>query len=118
METYHITPYSPIPHQLSPTAFEEAYYHSRLRYSLRHLAIIENISEQLIQQALQKSLAVCSLLGIKSDRHFKKIYVFDAMVGSLQTDWMMSRNGFNLMVMQIPSINPELAQWLWELAGP
>jgi len=80
--------------------------------------IIDNISEQLIQEALQKSLEVCCLLGIKSERHFKKIYVFDAMVGSLQADWIMSRNGFNLMVMQIPSINPEIAQWLWELAGP
>jgi len=116
METYHITHYSPIPHQLSPSAFEDAYYNSRLRYSLRHLTIIENISEELIQEALQKSLKACCMLGINSNRHFKKIYVFDDEIGTLHTDWMMSRNGFNLMVMQIPSMNTKIAQWLWELA--
>ena len=116
METHHITHYSPIAHQLSPNRFEEAYFNSRLRYSLRHLAIIENISEELTQAALQKSLEVCCILGIKSDRHFNKIYVFDAADGALYTDWMMSRNGFNLMIMQIPSLNPGIAQGLWELA--
>jgi hypothetical protein len=114
--TYPIIHHAPVTHPLSPTAFEEAYYDSRLRHSLRHLATIENISEELIREALQKSLEVCCILGIKSDRHFKKIYVFDARVGSLHTDWMMSRNGFNLMIMQIPSMNTKITQWLWELA--
>jgi len=114
--TYPIIHYSSRAHQLLPNRFEDAYFNSRLRYSLRHLAIIENISKELTQVALQKSLEVCCILGIKSDRHFKKIYVFDAADGTLHTDWMMSRNGFNLMVMQIPSLNPGIAQGLWELA--
>ncbi len=116
METHHVTHYSQTPHQLSPSAFEDAYYNSRLRYSLLHLAIIENISEEFITEALQKSLKVCHILGISSHRHFKKIYVFDTKDSALHTDWLMSRNGFNLIVMQIPSLNTKIAQWLWELA--
>ena len=113
--THPIIHYS-IAHQLSPGAFEDAYYNSRLRHSLRQLATIENISEEFILEALQKALEACRMLGIKSERHFKKIYVFDETIGTLHTDWMMSRNGFNLMVMQIPSMNTKIAQWLWELA--
>jgi hypothetical protein len=116
METSHITHFSPIAHQLSPGAFEDAYYNSRLRHSLRHLATIEEISEELVMEALQKALKACGMLGIKSDRHFKKVYVFDEIIGTLHADWMMSRNGFNLIVMQIPSLNARIAQWLWELA--
>jgi hypothetical protein len=114
--TYPIIHHSPVTHQLSPTGFEEAYYNSRLRHSLQDLAIIESISQELITDALQKSLEACHMLGIKSERHFKKIYVFDEKDGTLYTDWMMSRNGFNLIVMQIPSLDTKIAQWLWELA--
>jgi hypothetical protein len=115
METTHLTHYT-VPHPFSANEFEEAYYNSRLRYSLRHLAIIENISHEFIMEALQKSLKVCHLLSINSDHHFKKIYVFDSISETLHTDWIMSRNGFNLMVMQIPSMNEKIAEWIWELA--
>lgn len=96
--------------------FEEALYDSMLRYSLRHLAFTGHVSNQSIVDTLQKALIVCSLAGINSQHHFKQIYVFDAHTGALYVDWLMSKKGFNLMIMQTPSLNQEMARWLWELA--
>jgi hypothetical protein len=115
METTCIVRHS-IPESSSSLEFEEAYYTTSLRYSLRHLLLLEDLHQEIVSEALQKSLQVCLLLGVNSRHHFRKIYVFDSASNELQTDWLMSRHGFNLMVMQLPSQNEKLAQWLWELA--
>jgi hypothetical protein len=96
--------------------FEEAYYDSNLKYSLRHIALIENISEVESTRALQKSLQTCHLVGIESTHHFKKIYIYDEAIHSIYIDWIMSQKGFNLMVMQFRSMSEKKARWLWELA--
>jgi hypothetical protein len=95
---------------------EEAMQNSMRRYSLRHLNFMEDISEEQISEALQKSMQVCRLLGINSVQHFKKIYVYDPEVSTMQIDWRMTKKGLNLMVMQTPSMNEKMARWLWELA--
>ena len=97
--------------------FEEAIYTSKLHYSLRHLMFSENISTENIIEALQKSLRICQLAGIESKQHFKKIYVYDLENQTLQIDWRMSQKGFNLMIMQFPSLNQKNAIWLWKLAS-
>jgi hypothetical protein len=103
-------------HQFMPNEFEEAFYNSTLRYSLRHLKFTENYAQENIMEVLQKSLQVCYLAGVNSKHHFKKIYVFDSNTGTLHIDWLMSKNGFNLMVIQTASVNEKMARWLWELA--
>jgi hypothetical protein len=96
--------------------FEEAMQNSMRSYSLRHLNFMEDISEEQLSEALQKSKEVCRLLGINSIQHFKKIYVYDPEVSTMQIDWRMTKKGLNLMVMQTPSMNEKMARWLWELA--
>ncbi len=102
--------------QFSQIEFEDAFYHSQLQFSLRHLIFTGDISTENIMEALQKALQICYLAGINSKHHFKQIYVFDAKTGTLNVDWYMSKKGFNLMVMQIPLLNEKLSSWLWKLA--
>jgi hypothetical protein len=96
--------------------FEEALQNSMRRYSLRNLNFMEDISEEQIVEALQKSIQVCRLAGVNTVQHFKKIYVYDPSVSSMQIDWRMTKKGLNLMVMQTPSMNEKMACLLWELA--
>ena len=96
--------------------FEEALQDSSRRYSLRQLNFLEDISEEQIFEALQKSMKVCHLAGINSVLHFKKIYVYNPEISAIQIDWRLSKNGLNLMIMQTPSLNERMARWLWELA--
>jgi hypothetical protein len=96
--------------------FEEALQNSMRRYSLRQLDFMDDISEEKVLEALQKSMQVCQLAGVNSVQHFKKIYVYDPAVSTMQIDWRMTKKGLNLMVMQTPSMNEKMARWLWELA--
>ncbi len=116
METNIVIHYSSTTHPLSENEFEDAFYNSRLQYSLRHVTIIGNSSQENIEEAIQKSLHVCRMAGINSKHHFKKIYVFDSASGEMHTDWLLSKKGFNLMVMQITSLSEQRAHWLWQLA--
>ena len=116
METVHISRYPSCKYQFASWGIEDAFYNSKLTYSIRQLSFTDGFSTELIVEAFQKSLLICNLLGINSKHHFKKVYVYDAQLGILQIDWLMSRNGFNLMVMQMPSINEKMARWLWALS--
>ena len=116
METVNISRYPSCRHQFASWGLEDAFYNSKLTYSIRQLSFADGFSTELIMEAFQKSLQICYLLGINSKHHFKKVYVYDAQMGCLQIDWLMSKNGFNLMVMQMPSINEKMARWLWALS--
>lgn len=96
--------------------FDEALQNSMRRYSLRNLNFMKDISEEQVLETLQKSMQVCSLAGINTVQHFKKIYVYDPEVNTIQIDWRMTKKGLNLMVMQTPSMNDRMAHLLWELA--
>ncbi|MEO8759447.1 MAG: hypothetical protein ABI448_01050 [Bacteroidia bacterium] len=117
MKSYHIISHNVNQYQTASTKFEEDFYNSKLTYSIRHLSLIGNIKEENINEAIKKSLQICRLAGINSQYHFKKIYVFDANSQTLYTDWLMSKNGLNLMMMQLNNINEKKAQWLWELSN-
>lgn len=97
--------------------FEDAFYSSLCQYSLQHLPFVENISQENLLEALQKSLQVCHLAGINSKQHFKKIYIYDDNVKTIHIDWKMSKRALNLMATQFPTHNEKTALWLWELAN-
>jgi hypothetical protein len=97
-------------------SIEDAFYDSTLQYSLRHIAFIGNIAPEDIQEALQKALHVCHLAGMNSKHHFKQIFLFDEKIGTLRIEWLMSKTGFNLMIIQTPTSNEKMALWLWKLA--
>lgn len=116
MNTVTINLYPAYKHQFDSWSIEDNFYHWGLKYSLRHIRDIDSLMPEMIFDALQKSMRICYLLGINSKFHFKKVYVYDAIMGTLQIDWLMSRNGFNLLIMQLPSINENMAKWLWRLS--
>ncbi len=116
MKTNEVTLYSSNISQFSVNDFEEALLNSMRRYSMKHLPYTEEVSEENILDALQKSLQICHLAGINGNQHFKKIFIYDADVHAVQVDWRMSKKGLNLMVMQSPQFNERLARWLCELA--
>lgn len=88
-----------------------------LIYSMNHLAYFENISEANILEALQKALQLCHLAGMNSKHHFKQIFLFDSTAECLLIDWRMSRTGFNLVILQLPSPNKNIANWVSKLAA-
>lgn len=116
METGVIISYSSTAKQNEANEFEEAFYDSLCQYSLRDLQFVEGISHERIEEALQKSLQICHLVGINSSLHFKKIYVYDAENNVLHIDWRMSKRAVNLMITQISALNEGTARWLWELS--
>ncbi len=103
-------------YRLKVNGFDDKFYNPKLKYSLHHLAFIGNVSNEIIITALKKSLQICYLANINSHEHFKQVYLFDEKDGTLRTDCFLSKNGFNLMLMQISSVNEKLAVWLWKLS--
>jgi hypothetical protein len=97
--------------------FEKALHDSMLRYSMRHLIQAGVTSQDMFNEALAKSMEICHLAGINIGYHFKQIYVFDMEAGTMDTDWLISKKGFKLILMQYPQINDQLARWIWELTG-
>ncbi len=117
MKAKHIYYYPEIEHHFKSNQFEDDYYDSLLCYSLQHLKFIDNVAQDDIRDAIQKSINICNMAGINSKHHFKKVFVYDANTNTLHIDWLISKKGFNLMVMQIQSLNEKLARWLWQLAN-
>ncbi len=116
MKTNNIIYYPAISNENLYIENENTFYDSMLLYSFRHLKSIEGISQEDLLEALQKSLQICRLAGINPKHHFKQIYVCDSVIGTLIVDWRMSKTGFNLLIIQMPSANQKLASWRWKLA--
>jgi hypothetical protein len=119
MKTESITLYCSPVSQSAIAAFEEALYTSLMHYSLRHLPSADNnpIVQEHVLEALWHCLNVCSKAGMNTNRHFKKMYVFDCTTATLSIDWRMSRSGLNLMMMSIATVDEGAARWAWELAN-
>ncbi|MEI7584113.1 hypothetical protein [Runella sp.] len=116
MEILHVVHYSGYSTPTGLNDFEEALGYSMRCYSMRHLLLTGTMSQEDFAEALQKSMQVCAFAGIDTKAHFKKIYVSDSKTGAIYSDWLMSKKGFNLMIMQCQSLNEQIAHWLWKLA--
>jgi hypothetical protein len=103
-------------YQFNASNFNDAFYNPKLKYSLRHIAFMGNISNDIITEALKKSLQICYLADINSKQHFKQVFLYNEHTNTLQIDCFMSKKGFNLMLMQISLLNKKLAVWLWKLS--
>ncbi len=117
MTTFHIVPHSHHQHASASNKFEEDIYDAALIYSLKNMWLISDLTEENLTDAIKKCLQVCKLADINTRQHFKKIYVFDAKGGNLHVDWLMSKSGFNLLVMQMNAMNEKTAHWLWQLSN-
>lgn len=116
MEAIQITRYAADPGPTPFQAFEDALFHVKCCYSLQHCVVVGMGSAEQMMQALQKAAQVCALAGIHIRHHFKKIYVFDVDTGMTHVDWLMSKKGFNMVVIQSSLLNEQVARWLWELS--
>ena len=116
MKTYSITYYSSMHGSGITDEFEEALYDSGLRYSMRHIILAGITSQENIMTAMKRAMQVCSLAGVNTRYHFKQVYISDEIAGVVYADWLMSRKGFNLTIMQSSELNGQIARWLWELS--
>ncbi|CAM3575411.1 hypothetical protein [Flavobacterium psychrophilum] len=90
--------------------------HTNLEYSSIDLQVIQEISDEEIDEAIKNAFLICHLVGIESKFHFKGINIFDVDFNTISIDWRMSKKGFNLVVMQFKKLNQKNAFWLSKLA--
>lgn len=102
--------------QMAISDFEEMIYDVHLIYSLNQLNYLRYISDENIIESLRKSLMICNLIGENSKRHFKQIYVFDDSQGVMHIDWLISKKGIHLMLLQMKTIDKNMARWIWKMA--
>ena len=117
METLNNVRLPACKHQFSYWGLDDIFYNSKLKYSIRNLSFGRNFTMEVTIEALNKSLLVCNLLGIDGRHHFKKIYIYNSKLDIIEIDWLLSKIGLNLLIMQYPSPNKAMARWLWELAS-
>ncbi len=115
METYAITLYLQQQRAVAIDEFDEALRYQDLRYQLRHLWQAGFSPADNIQQALQRAIEVCRMANINPREHFRPLYVFDSVTGNVSVDWMMSKRGFTLLMLQLPATE-QTASWWWQLS--
>jgi hypothetical protein len=116
MKNHAIVPYATENYLSFLNELKESILHSKLKYSSIDLQLIQEMSDDEIEESIKNAIAICNLVGVESKFHFKKIYVFDLNHNSINIDWRMSKKGFNLVIMQIQKLNQKNAIWLWQLA--
>jgi hypothetical protein len=116
MKRNQIAQYLQIKNQIAINDFEEMIHDIHLIYSLNQLNNLRYISDENIIEALQKSILICTLIGENSKRHFKQIYVFDDSQRVMHIDWIISKKGVHLMMLQMKTIDKSRANWLWKMA--
>jgi len=96
--------------------FEDAIYDHLMHYSLAALTKANFISFEKITQIVQQCKIVCSLAGVNSKHHFKQIYIYDELNGTLCCDWRMSEVGLKLLRIYTPYLNENMAKGMWKIA--
>jgi hypothetical protein len=114
MSTINIIPYSADYSHAALADFEEVLHYSMLRYSMLHLLREGITSRESFNEALQKAMRVCDYAGISIEQHFKQVYAYDTDTGTMDIDWLMSKRGLKLIILEYPRLNKQLALWLWE----
>jgi hypothetical protein len=116
MKNHAIVPYKTENFLSFLKELKESILYSKLQYSSLDLQLINDMSDEEIDESIKNALSICHLVGIESKFHFKKIYVFDVNYNTINVDWRMSKKGFNLVIMQFQKLNQKKAIWLWKLA--
>lgn len=116
MKKHTIVPYVSENYLSFLKELKESILYSNLKYSSMDLQLIQEMSEEEIENSIKNAIAICHLVGVESKFHFKKIYVFDIDKNTVNIDWRMSKKGFNLVAMQFQKLNQKNAVWFWKLA--
>ncbi|MCX6188842.1 MAG: hypothetical protein NTW54_04455 [Bacteroidetes bacterium] len=115
MNTFQIRNYAYPCNDSCQQEFEDALCFSNRCYSIQHLISSGVIAPDEMLEALQKAMKVCSLAGVDSSHHFKKIYIYDETENKTYIDWMMTKKGLSLILIQYPLLNEKLARWIVDL---
>jgi hypothetical protein len=87
-----------------------------LRYTTGHL-VMAGVTPEEVSEAISKAMQVCHFNGIDPSGHFHAMYVFNEKTHNTYCDWRMSRQGFALVLMNVPAINSVIARWQWEMVN-
>lgn len=80
-------------------------------------ASLENIyqSEGEMEWAIVRAMRVCSNIGLPLERHFRRRYLANESVHTLETDWRMSKVAYCLTLINGNPDNPMVGRIQWEL---
>lgn len=96
--------------------FREVLHHLEFIYNTGHLAIAGVLPAD-INIAVSNAMKVCKINNVDPADHFKSLYVFSIETGVTYCEWVMSRQGFALVVMNAPHTNATIARWQWEMVN-
>lgn len=116
MDTEEIILYTSHNQHGAISEFEEAFHHSKRRFTIKQLTFSGEISDENLLEALEKASNICRLAGNNFKQHFQKIYVYEIENEAISIDYRMSKSAFNLFLMQLSQLNENRAKWLWRLA--
>jgi hypothetical protein len=102
MSTINIIPYSIEHHQALIADFEEMMQWPALEYSMLTLIQQGVTTRQEFSEAFQKMLRMSHHGGINLTHHLVQVYAYDIETGTMDTDWLMSRKGLTLIILQYP----------------
>ena len=80
-------------------------------------ASLENIyqSDRDMEMAIARAMRVCSNIGLPLERHFRRRYLANEILHTLETDWRMSKVAYCLTLMNGNPDNPMVGRIQWEL---
>ena len=88
--------------QFNLVDFHQAFIHSNLKYSLSHFLEYNNYFDHDLLIVIKKSRAICRIIGIDSQLHFKKIYVYNPKSQTVKIDYKVSKKGLKIIGIQLP----------------
>ena len=80
-------------------------------------ASLENIyqSARDMEMAIARAMRVCSNIGLPLERHFRRRYLANESLHTLETDWRMSKVAYCLTLVNGNPDNPMVGRIQWEL---
>lgn len=94
--------------------FLEALDQSEIHFSSKSLAFVFHSPEEM-QKAISRAMNICSSIGMPLRQHFRRRFLSDSTLQTLEVDWSMSKLAYCLMLMNGSDDNPIVARFQWEL---
>ncbi len=96
--------------------FREKLHQMEFIYNTGHLAIAGVLPAD-INTAVRNAMKVCTINNVEPADHFRSLYVFNEKNHATYCEWLMSRQGFALVIINAPHTNATVARWQWELVN-
>jgi len=95
-------------------AFLEALEQLNMQFSS---ASLENIyhSDHDMEMAIARAMRICSNIGLPLERHFRRRYLANPLLHTLETEWRMSKLAYCLALVNGNPDNPMVGRIQFEL---